>query len=384
MSINHPEPQSRIRAISNIRVRPIFLIAAAVLCVIGLELTHGSRIATNWRVLQWEDQGFFQYNIENIHRFADCFLHRGAWPGLYRPLTTNLYYFLGLRLFDNRIEVYHAINLIFLVLNSLLFYHLAALFLGETWGLIPLALFASRLAMIEVVLHTCEFQGLLCAFFSLLSIDLFIRARVSGGRWRDWCSIVSFVLALLSKESAAVLPGILLVFGWLFDSRLTKRPYSAHAITAVVWAVAFREILRQDQPSGFIYDLSVANVLGNYAAHALDFSNYLLNPLDDRMAPCVTWLANMWLVKTLVAVTILGEITLIAFSRFVKSEGVRVVVFGVAWFFVSTLPFAVFEGRLFMRYSYFGHAGLALCAGALAREFARFASGHDLLASNPA
>lgn len=332
--------------------------------------------------LQWEDRGFFQYNLEHIHSLRDCFLQRGEWPGLYRPLTTNLYYYLGQLLFDNRVEVYHAINLIFLVLNSLLFYHLAALFLGETWGLVPMVFFASRLAMIEIVLHSCEFQGLLCAFFSLLSIDLFIRARASDRAWMDWCSIVSFVLALLSKETAAVLPAILLVFGWLFDSRLKARNYRAHAIIAVVWAIAFREILRQDQPTGFTYDLAVSNILRNYAAHALDFSNQLLNPMDDIMPPRVAALSNMWLVKAPAAATILADTAVVVFCRSAKSDWLRIVAFGVALFLIATLPFVAFEGRLFMRYSYFGHAGLALCAGALTREFARFAARHDLLASN--
>ncbi len=305
------------------------------------------------------------------------------WAGLYRPLTTNLYYFLGGRLFDNRIEVYHSINLIFLLLNSLLLYHLAVLFLGETWGLIPPVLFASRLATVEIVLHTCEFQGLLCAFLSLLSIDLFIRARLSGRAWMDWCSIVSFVLALLSKETAAVLPGILLVFGWLFDTRGARRNYIPHAIVAIVWGIAFRELLgKSDQPSGFTFDLSPSNVLRNYAAYFLDFSNLMLKPMDNVMPARLAALSDLWQVKALAAVTIVAETALMVFSRAAKSDWVRIVTFGFAWFLIATVPVAAFDGRLFMRYSYFPHAGLAICAGALIRELARLAMSYSWLASN--
>jgi hypothetical protein len=45
------------------------------------------------------------------------------------------------------------------------------------------------------------------------------------------------------------------------------------------------------------------------------------------------------------------------------SPPLRVAVFGVAWFFVATAPYAVLAHRLFIRYTYFGHAGLALAVG---------------------
>jgi 4-hydroxybenzoate polyprenyltransferase len=198
----------------------------------------------------------------------------------------------------------------------------------------------------------------------------------------NWCSIVSFVLALLSKETAAALPGILLVFGWFFDSRLARWNYIPHAIVAMVWGIAFREIERQGQTTGFVYNFSVSNILRNYAAYFLDFSNHLLNPMDDIMPARVAALSNMWQVKVPTAVTIVAETAVVVFSRAAKSDWLRIVAFGFAWFLIATLPVAVFNGRLFMRYSYFGHAGLAICAGALVRELARFALRHDSFASN--
>jgi hypothetical protein len=43
-----------------------------------------------------------------------------------------------------------------------------------------------------------------------------------------------------------------------------------------------------------------------------------------------------------------------------------VAAFGLAWFFAGTAPFVVLADRLFIRYSYFGHAGLAVAVGGIA------------------
>jgi len=219
--------------------RPLIYLLAAALCAAGLAAAHGSKIVGNWHVAQWEDAMFFRYNADQIHSLWDCFAKRGAWPGLYRPLTTNLYYYVGSMALGYRVEAYHFINLAFLILNALLLYRLATLFSGPWWALIPPVLFASRLALVEIVLHTFEFQGLLCVFFTILSVDLFVRSRKSESSWMLTLSALAFCLALLSKESATVLPALLILYGWLFDDRIVSRPYLVHPMIALSWAILF-------------------------------------------------------------------------------------------------------------------------------------------------
>jgi len=355
--------------------RPLIFVLVTVLCVAGLAAAHGSRIVDNWHVTQWEDGVFFRYNVEQIHSLGDCFVKRGAWAGLYRPLTTNLYYYVVSQALANRIEAYHLINLVFVILNAVLLYRLAESFLGPWWAMIPAVLFASRLAMVEVVLHTCEFQGLLYVFFTILSVDLFVRSRKSDSSWPLTLSALAFWMALFSKESAIVLPALLIVYGWLFEDRIVSRRYLVHPGIAILWVILFVLVLRplsHDQPTGFGYDFSVSNVLRNYTAHFLDFSNWFLAPLQDYVMPAnVAALADTWHARLLFCVLITSEIAMLLFPGFLKTQGVRLAVFGFAWFLITTLPFAIFEGRLFMRYSYLGHAGLALCVGGLLESVVR-------------
>lgn len=351
--------------------RPLTYVLVAVLCAAGLAAAHGSRIVDNWHVAQWEDGIFFGYNVQQIHSPRDCFEKAGPWPGLYRPLTTNLYYYLGSKALNNRVEAYHSINLVFVILNGVLLYRLAESFVGPWWATIPAVLFSSRLAMVEVVLHTCEFQGLLYAFFTILSVDLFIRSRKSDSSRLLTLSALAFVLALFSKESAIVLPALLIVYGKLFDDQIVSRPYVVHPMIAISWMLLFVLVLRplsQNQPTGFGYDFSVSNVLTNYAAHLLDFSNWLLMPLSDFVMPRnVAELAGTLYMRLIFCVLIVSEVVLFLFPKSLKTQDLRLIAFGFAWFLITTLPFVIFQGRMFMRYSYLGHAGLALCAGAMVR-----------------
>jgi hypothetical protein len=67
---------------------------------------------------------------------------------------------------------------------------------------------------------------------------------------------------------------------------------------------------------------------------------------------------------TQAGIAALLALCLVSFARAART---RIVVFGFAWFVIATLPMAIFEGRLFMRYGYFGYAGLSIAAcGAVA------------------
>src|SRR5208282_420862 len=206
---------------------------------------------------------------------------------------------------------------------------LAQVFLGPWWAIVPAVLFASRLAMVEVVLHTCEFQGLLYVCFTILAVDLFVRSRKYDSSLLLTLSAIAFCLALLSKESAIVLPALLITCGWLFDDRIFSRPYLVHPIIAISWVLLFVLVApSHDQSSNLGYDFSASNVLRNYAAHFLDFSDWLLSPLNDFVMPAnVAGLAGTLYARVLSGVLIVLEAVLLLFPRPQKNDGLRLIAF---------------------------------------------------------
>ena len=338
-----------------------------------LALAHSQRIADSWHKTDGEDWDFFSYDKNNISSLGDCFMKRGFFPGLYRPLSTNLYYHLGGKLFGHRSEAYHAINLALLVLNGFLLYYLATLFFPPYIALVPPAFFVSRISHLEVVVNICECQSLLATFFSLLALNLFFWGRSRERFGLELAALPCLVLAFLSKESSFAVPAILMVFGMLFDRLRFWGHYLLPLALTAAWAALFVLVLRdlnEGMATGFKYNFSSAHILKNLTAYMLSFSNLLVSPLDNyRMVTCIVAL------KERLPLLVCVSATLVALGGFLVAQlyfwrgrlrSLRVAAFGLTIFVVGILPFVFFDGRLFMRYGYFSHLGLALVLGACA------------------
>ncbi len=346
-----------------------------LLIVLAFAVVHGPGAVDNFSLYQWEDGKFINHNRVFIHSVGDCFTERPLWGGLYRPLTTNLYYYLGRKLFYNRIEDHHAINIVLYLLNGLLLFLICRKFLPGYWAIIPPVLWVSRYAHVEVVCNSCEFQALLATFFALLSLGIFITARARKRSGLLLVSVLFFVLALLSKETSIVLAGILTGFALLFEKPAAWKHYLWHPAVAVVWVFLFVTVFKgvtENQTTGFIYNFSLANLSMNLAAYLLSFSYLLTHSLDSViMVSGVASLAQNWLIRLVVlgmGFTV-GAYTLLQNRlKGYQSTTIRVIAFGLVIFFCAAAPHVILERRMFMRYGYFPHAGLALAAGVILRE----------------
>jgi hypothetical protein len=125
---------------------------------------------------------------------------------------------------------------------------------------------------------------------------------------------------------------------------------------------------------GFGFDLTPKGLLTRYAAYLLSFLNVLVPDVDPEKAgwaipPHVSALAATTPMRVAMACLVAAAAALMVAARWrparVGPSG-RVAAFGLAWFLAGTSPFAVLADRLFIRYTYFGHVGLAIAAGAVA------------------
>ena len=354
------------------RSRPRELGVGAVVVLLALAVAQGPTFLEHLHRRHWEDHRFFVHNHRNISTLGECFTRPSAWPGLYRPLTTNCYYFLGRHLWKDRIEVYHAVNLACFAGNGLLLLWLCLDWMPARWAWLAGALFVSRLAHHELISDSVEFQGLASVFFALLASKLFLDGRKSDRRAPEALALPFFVLALLCKESVVVWPAIVCLHGWLFDRPSAARRYLPPVLTAVAWALLLALVIWPrvtPEPTGFAYDLS-AEVVERYTAYLLVFLNPLSwgLPYDSDMSPAVLSLAVSGVAQIAFGALVLGEGAAIwrGRRRPLAGNAGRLAVFGYGWFLVASAPYVVLRDRLFMRYSYFPHAGLAVASSALA------------------
>lgn len=345
-----------------------FLLIGLLLSLL-ITVVHGERIQQNWSQYHWEDQLFFDHDRTFIHQLDHCFTRPALWPGLYRPLTTNCYYLLGGWLFDHRIEIYHAINVTLYLLNGLLFYRLACYLLAPIYALLAAGLWVSRHAHAELITNSAEFQALAATSFALAALALFAHAVGQQQRWAGILVYGFILLALLSKEASVAVAAILPIHRWLFTHTF-RWPYLVGPLAiAGGWLLAFLTVLRgvsNHQVTGFHYTVDPGLVLYSMAIHFWSFFNLLVPRHGDVVlpAPVQAMAAAPSGQVAVLLVLILTAILLVARRR-VAQEG-RVLALGHTFFLLGVLPYSFFTDRLFLRYGYFCHLGLALATAALA------------------
>ena len=161
-------------------------------------------------------------NIESI--LTGRYWYFNTTAGLYRPFT-SISYLMNYAVFGNgpRPTGYHWVNLALHEVNVALVYSLGVLIFGETapamalaaiWGLHPL--------LTESVTNIVGRADLLAAFGVLAGLLCHVRGASAAGRRRAaWLAGLAGAQAigLFSKESAAVLPGIMLVYDLTWSER---------------------------------------------------------------------------------------------------------------------------------------------------------------------
>ena len=182
---------------------------------------------------------------ENIHAIlTGSYWYVNAAAGLYRPLTT-LSYLLNYAALGNgpRTPGYHAVNLILHEINVALVYALGVLVFRRTAPAIALAaIWGVHPLLTEAVTNIVGRADLLAAFGVLAGILCHSKASSAAGARRvAWLAALGTAQAagIFSKESAAVLPAILVVYDttWSPQGAWRRRmlSYAVLALPLAAW-----------------------------------------------------------------------------------------------------------------------------------------------------
>ncbi len=153
---------------------------------------------------------------------------------LFSPLVT-LTFALEYRLWKLDPRGFHAVNLFLHVFNALLvFFLIRGIFPSSATAFFTSLLFAIHPLRVESVAWITERKDLLFAFFFLLALRSYGRylKKDSG---RDFLlALLLFVLAILSKMSALVLPAVLLLMDWKHEGRISGKRWLEKIPFAVI------------------------------------------------------------------------------------------------------------------------------------------------------
>lgn len=198
------------------RGQPLDLVILALLTVAVYGRTLGHDFQRNW-----DDNWYILYND------AVCGF---TWPHI-KAAFTNYYighyapvhilsYMLDYTLWGLKAGGFLLTNIVLHVANGLLFYRLLNRWYGERLlALTAAALFLLHPVQVETVAWIAERKSLLSLLFLLLAWEGYDRYRRAGerkGRLAYAASLAAFVIALLAKSMAVILPVVLVLYDRCF------------------------------------------------------------------------------------------------------------------------------------------------------------------------
>jgi hypothetical protein len=202
----------------------------------------------------------------------------------FRPL-----FLLWLRIndavFGNRAGGWHLTTILTHLLTTFLVYLLVwRVGAGREVALLAALIFGLHPAHIEAVAWVSGVTEPLLGVLLLVSMICYITARQGGNRPFKWrvISLICFVLALLEKETAVILPGFLLVYEWIFGQG-PGRHFEIRG--ALAWC-------GRTARHTWIYFLLLLLYVP-LRIHALKKFSYVVTPLSARVL-IQTWPSQIW------------------------------------------------------------------------------------------
>ena len=222
------------------------LLALGALVFIAYSNSFQSGLVFDNALLITEDPRMREATTDNVGLILNGeYWYRTGTLGLYRPLTT-LSYLVNYAVLGDGLnpDGYHWVNLALHGLNVALVYALGLAILGDPllavalaaiWGLHPL--------LTESVTNIVGRADLFAGFGVLAGLLCYLKAVSAEGRKKlAWLAAMTGAQAigLFSKESAAVLPGIMLLYDLAWAKRATWRKRApAYAALVLPFAVFF-------------------------------------------------------------------------------------------------------------------------------------------------
>ena len=229
-------------------------------------------------LVEYDDQ---DYVADNPHVRAGITLRGVRWAfttghmANWHPLTW-LSHMLDVQLFGANAGAYHAVNLLFHVLNTLLLFAVLERMSGSVGrSAVVAALFAVHPMHVESVAWVSERKDVLSTFFWLLTTWAYV-AYVAAPRRRSYVLVVAcFALGLMSKPMLVTLPCVLLLLDYWplrrpmrLDLIREKIPLLAMAtVSSVVTVIVQRQggaVMRLELVP---LPVRVANALVSYAQY---------------------------------------------------------------------------------------------------------------------
>lgn len=268
----------------------------------------------------------------------------------YRPLSMQLYFFLTNTLFGLRPLAFHLVAFIFHLANIFLVYLLIKIITkNKLTALCVSFCFAVSSIHFMSLFWICEFSLILSAFFSLLAFINYLNKKPS-------LFMLFFLLALLSNESTATLPFVILSYEFVFKRRFVFRKLFL-PLSFIICFILLRFFFFPTSLGEFYkFEFSLSQFLSNlrwYLLRSLSLPELIKDFL--RKSP----LLKINLLSSLIFL-VSGFLIPTLFLSKKKKLDLKILLFAFLWFTLSLLPVIFMPKHLLSSYLTLGLPGILL------------------------
>lgn len=329
--------------------KPAYIAAFAFIILVFTFLAYANSFGNDFL---WDDMHFI-VNNPDIHSFSGLnkiFIHNHGYSGgsrnnFYRPMQ-SLFDIANYHFGRGTPFLFHVTNtLLHAACAILLLCFFALIFDNGLVAFFTALIFALHPVQTEAVTYISGRADPLYVFFGLLSILCFV--LYDKRRERFFCRIFSFVflaLSLLSKESAVIIPFLILLYAGLFkpaaeNGRWRKYaaalPYFVILLAYILLRVsvldfsktAYSGLYIQREPL-YLRTLTACKVLFLYL-------RFLFLPVGFQMEMHVRLVKSI--LESSAFISAVGVVSLVCSLFYIRKRRVFVF-FGFAWFFIALLP----------------------------------------------
>jgi protein O-mannosyl-transferase len=325
---------------------------------------------TNWDdgVYVVENELVKGFTKENFNYWLTAFHH-----GNYHPITMWSY-MLDFHIGNNNGELnpttYHITNLIFHLLNTfLVFVVVGKIAANKMVGAIASIIFAVHPMHVESVAWVSERKDVLYTFFYLISLNIYLD-YVKNPNMRSYILLfVFFVLSLLSKSAAVVLPIVFILVDFIQKRTLDKKSIIEKIPLLIVSFIFGLIAIESQKATEAIADFETFTLFQRFMFACYGFIMYIYkffvpiglaayHPypflIDGERLPYIFYFSP------LIALVVLGVVLW-------TLKFTRIIVFGVAFYLINVvlvLQFISVGSAIYAeRYSYMAYIGLAYIIG---------------------
>ena len=312
--------------------RPFFWIALIVFIIYFSTLSFDLTLLDDHLLVK--DNYYFLKNFKNIPQVfqGDVFSPQTKGGFYYRPIMT-LSLMLDAHIGGQSLIVYHLSNIVAHLLTAyLLFLLLIKLKYQKALSFILSLFFAAHPAVVQAVAWIPGRNDILLSLFILLSFILFL-TFVNNKNWAacSWHLLIYF-LALLTKETALILPIICLFY--LVVIKKEKRLSAQSGLLLIGWSIltTIWYFLRQSalqNPYDYALPEIIKSVFLNISAIFL-FIGKTIFPFNLSTYPI---LSDSTIIYGLIVIVLISILLILS-----KHKRLTYIIWGLVWFLLFLLP----------------------------------------------